>query len=164
MKKIAIAMMALLCAAFANAQVAGNWRTTDHAADELKGTEAYSTTSFVSEKVTFTVFSNDSAQFLIGCPGEVFQTNTYNTDNVKVTIGLYDSNMHLVSKLEHLMFRRLDDMSYIRGQVHHPSMNQKWLKCHYELYGWLTREKGYIRILARLHESEFDVTIPTIQQ
>lgn len=164
MKKIAIAMMALLCAGFVNAQVAGQWNTTNHNADELKGTDAYSTTSFVSEKVTFTIYSNDTAHFLIGCPGEVFQTNTSGTDKVKVIVGLYNSEMHLIKRLEHFMFQRLDNMSYIRGKVQFPKQNKKWVQCHNELYTFLTREKGYIRILARLAESEFDVTIPTIQQ
>lgn len=164
MKQIAILLVAMGLTIFANAQAVGSWKTTNYEADELKGTEAYSTTSFVSDNVTFTIFSNDSAQFLIGVPDEVFKTNTPTTENVKVIVGLYDTNMHLVEKLEHLMFQRQDNISYIRGHVRNPTMNRKWVKCHNELFGYITRQKGYVRILARLHNGEFNVTIPTIPQ
>lgn len=167
MKRIVlIGITAVLIAFNATAQVTGEWRVENRPADELKGTEAYSTTSFISNEVSFTIFSNDSTKFVIGSPnGDFFTTNTYKTDNVKVTIGLYDTNMHLVQKLEHLMFKRLDTKyEFIVGRVSHPSMNWKWVDDHIALYKWITQEKGYIRILAKRYNANMDATIPTIRQ
>lgn len=164
MKQTSILFAALLLSFNAFSQVAGTWSVTDHPADELKGTEAYQATSFVSDAVTFTVFSNDSTVFLIGSPDGIFKTNTYTTDNVKVIVGLYDTNMHLVRKLEQFMFTRLDNMNYIRGKVHHPNMNKRWVACHFDLNRYVTQEVGYIRILSQLTDRQLDVTIPTVKQ
>lgn len=167
MKRIVlIGITAVLMAFNATAQVNGFWKVDEQPADELLGTEAYVSTSFISNEVTFTIFSNDTISFLIGSPNEdVFVTNTPTTNKVKVIIGLYDSNMQLVQKLEHLMFSRMDDYwDSLLGRVNNPSMNKRWVADHSDLYKWITQEKGYIRVVAKRHKRNLDATIPTIKQ
>lgn len=164
--KVISALTAVLMALTANAQVAGTWVMSNHAADELLGKPEFMTFSFVSNEMTFTIYSNEMTDFLVGYNGnDVFVTNTPTTNNVKVIIGLYDEKMQLVRKLDYTMFQRTENPSYLRGHIPFPRQSKRWVECHKDLNRYIREGKGYIRVVANMtNGNKFDFTFPTMKQ
>jgi hypothetical protein len=132
-----------------NAQ--NGWNNTVFDADELKGTESY--TSYYYEDVNGMVvfFSNESYYKLVTNSG-IFDYGKY--DDVIVTVGFYDINNKLIKKEQSAFYVSSKNSG---SCFLSPSLKERGV--FFKKY--IEEEKGYVRIIApRYGRSDFDIKIP----
>jgi len=152
MKKFIMALVCLMTMVLSvNAQ--NGWNKTVFNADELKGTESY--TSYYYEDVNGMVvfFSNEPCYKLVTQSG-IFDYGVLGDDDVIVTIGFYDINNKLIKKEQSAFYVSSKD----KGSCF-LSAALKERGAFFKKY--IEEEKGYVRIIApRYGRSDFDIKIP----
>ncbi len=163
MKKLIILLTMLTTTVFSFAQA--GWKTEVHHADELKGTEEYTSYLYIDDKGDCIVlWSNDETNFRIVSNSHIFNYKTGGPGGSKwfsTTIGLYDEEGKLVDKTE-LDFYIEEGNSRIATS---DAVLRKEIREAQKIINYIRDRKGCIRIIAPLYGtiSEFDILVPCIQ-
>lgn len=107
------------------------------------------------------VTDDPTALFMVKTPHKRFLREAY-SEHVAVRVMLYDDGNSFVKALDDFIFLR--EESGCIGAVVIPFVGQeKYLRCHEELYRYITAEKGFVRIIAATEDGGgFDVAVPTV--
>lgn len=157
MRKIMALFSMLMTAVCSFAQV--GWSSTVHHADELKGTEEYTSYVYTDSKGDYIViWSNTDEDFRIASNGHIFNYNSGGTKWFSSTVGLYDENGKLIEKVG-IDFDAHDDNPRIADNS---TAFRRQKKAANKIITFIRNEKGYIRIIASLYgtTNDYDIEVP----
>ena len=141
------------------------WVSMSHDADELTETEAYTSLIYTDAKGSVVLWDNDNEKFRIAANG-VFDskvdTNGWSMKKrsmFKAIIGYYNVDDKLISKKK---------CYFEIGANHSQAHNIKYQFNREEgkyIISYLRNEKGYVRIIAPLYNTNetFDIKVPCIK-
>ena len=165
MKRILFVLIAVLSCVAANAQ---KWEVTKHEADDLKGTEAYTSYMFSEPGVgSFVFWSNHDGHYRLISDDGIFnyeriasQFGAYRGEDV--IVGLYDNDNNLVERIEMWLDCESDKPTFLEtrdaGKFLNPTGQAKKVK---KIMKHLNSGKGYIRfVAARYGKTDFDLKVP----
>ena len=144
-----------------NAQ--SEWVTEIHAADELTGTDEYTSVSYIDGSNGIVTWSTESKKFRIICGEEMFDSkiqragwNPNYRSLFEAVVGLYSTDGKLIKKKY---------VTFEIGANHHQGMSVGGRTGKNEgkiVLDYLRNKKGYIRIVAPLSgtNTNFDMKVP----
>lgn len=147
----------LAATAYSIAQV--GWRAEVQHADELKGTEEYTSYIYTDKKGDYIViWSNTDEDFRIVSNSNIFNYNVGSTKWFSSTIGLYDENGNLLEKVGIDFDARNDDPRIADNST----TFRREKKAAKKIITFIRNEKGYVRIIAPLYRSnnDYDIEVP----
>ncbi len=149
-----------ICSTLVNAQ---GWASTEHKSDELAGTKSY--TSYIytdSIGNIFVYWSNSNVEFRIKCAEGIFDffIDDLGKYLTHCKVGLYSMDGQLLDEKKILM--RIIPGNAGQAEMYFPmgdfGANRRKGK---KILEYVTKNDGYIRILANLHgEKTFDIKVP----
>lgn len=161
MKKLFL--IALICNMGIFTCYAQEWVMTEHEADELKGTEEYTSYSYTVKDVGTFVTWKEQEQYGIMSENEIFNFERVKQDTgLNVIVGLYDKYDKLKDKIQMWLDCDSDKPKFLHtrdhGYMNNPVGQKKKVK---KIISHLTSGEGYVRIVASLYgTNDFDLKIP----